>query len=31
MVSFNSSDKLVHYSVKFNSNNIINDINKIEK
>ena len=31
MISFNTSDTLIHYSDKFNSNNIINDINRIEK
>ena len=31
MISFNTSDALIHYSDKFNSNNIINDINRIEK
>ena len=30
MISFNTSDTLIHYSDKFNSNNIINDINRIE-
>ena len=30
MVSFNTSDTLIHYTDKFNSNNIINDINRIE-
>ena len=30
MLSFNYKDELQHYSDKFNSNNIINDINKIE-
>ena len=30
MVSFNTSDTLIHYSDKFNSNNIISDINRIE-
>ena len=31
MISFNTSDTLIHYSDKFNSNDIINDINRIEK
>ena len=31
MISFNTSDTLIHYSDKFNSNNIIYDINRIEK
>ena len=30
MLSFNYKDELQHYSDKFNSNNILNDINKIE-
>ena len=30
MISFNTSDTLIHYSDKFNSNNIISDINRIE-
>ena len=30
MISFNYKDELHHYSDKFNSNNILNDINKIE-
>ena len=30
MISFNTSDTIIHYSDKFNSNNIINDINRIE-
>ena len=30
MLNFNYSTELQHYSEKFNSNNIINDINKIE-
>ena len=31
MISYNTSDTLIHYSDKFNSNNIISDINRIEK
>ena len=30
MSSFNYKSELHHYSDKFNSNNILNDINKIE-
>ena len=30
MLNFNYKTELVHYSDKFNSDNIINDINKIE-
>ena len=30
IISFNYKDELHHYSDKFNSNNILNDINKIE-
>ena len=30
MISFNTSDTLIHYSDKFNSNNIINDITNIQ-
>ena len=30
MISFNYKDDLQHYSDKFNSNKILNDINKIE-
>ena len=30
MLSFNYKDELQHYSDKFNSNNILNDVNKIE-
>ena len=30
MLDFNYNEELQHYSDKFNSNNIINDINKIE-
>ena len=30
MLSFNYKSELHHYSDKFNSNNILNDINKIE-
>ena len=30
MISFNYKDESHHYSDKFNSNNILNDINKIE-
>ena len=30
MTSFNHKSELHHYSDKFNSNNILNDINKIE-
>ena len=31
MLNFNWKTELIHYSDKFNSNNIINDINRIEK
>ena len=31
MISFNTSDTLIHYSDKFNSNNIISDINRLKK
>ena len=30
MISFNYKADLQHYSEKYNSNNILNDINKIE-
>ena len=31
MLNFKWKKELIHYSDKFNSNNIINDINRIEK
>ena len=31
MLNFNYNAELQHYSDKFNSNNVINDINNIEK